>query len=195
MLVFCAVCIALAFATGQIKLFHLPMGGSVRAFSMFFTCLAGYLFGPIPGLVSGLAQGALNFFMSPDEIVSPIQVACDYFFAYAALGLSGFFWKMRAGVRISFGHTDEKGDFKSRWGITFSGLEIGYLVGVTGRYIFAVISGVAFYAAYAPEGMNPLAYSMAYNAIYIYAEAAITIILLSLPPVRRGIALIKHMAE
>ena len=49
-----------------------------------------------------------------------------------------------------------------------------------------------FFADYAPEGMNPLAYSAAYNGSYIAAEGAITIILLAVPAVHDALSRIKR---
>ena len=43
-LVFSAVAMALGTLTSMIKLFHLPMGGSITLFSMLFIVLIGYWF-------------------------------------------------------------------------------------------------------------------------------------------------------
>ena len=63
----------------------------------------------------------------------------------------------------------------------------GYLIGVLGRFVFSVLSGWIFFGMYAWEGWAPLPYSLAYNAIYIFSEAAVTIIILSLPPVKSAL--------
>ena len=75
-----------------------------------------------------------------------------------------------------------------------NGLVKGYLVAVLGRYAFAVISGWIFFGTYAWEGWAPLPYSLAYNASYIFAEAAFTVIIISLPPVKSAMERIKQMA-
>ena len=59
---------------------------------------------------------------------------------------------------------------------------------------YAVISGWIFFGAYAWEGWDPLPYSLAYNAIYIFAEAAITVAILCIPPVKDALARVKKMA-
>jgi len=87
----------------------------------------------------------------------------DYPVAFGALGLSGFFWKQKYG------------------------LYTGYVVGVLGRFVFSTLSGVLFFASYAWEGWNPLAYSMVYNGGYLFAEMAITLALLLVPAVRSAI--------
>ncbi len=161
-LMYAAMCIALGFATSNIKLVDMPMGGSVTPFSMFFICFAGYLFGPVTGIITSIAYGALQLIVDP-YILSPLQVVCDYFLAFGALGLCGFFRKLP------------------------HGLQIGYLVSITGRFFFSVISGVVFFAEYAPEGMNPVVYSVLYNGAYIYAEGLLTMALMAVPAVRQAI--------
>ena len=163
----CGVCIALAFVLSFIKLFSAPLGGSVTLCSMFFICIIGYLYGWKYSLTAALAYGILQFVQKP-EIYAPLQVVIDYGLAFTALGLSGFFRQKKIG------------------------LYIGYLAGVTGRFIFSAISGYVFFAEYAPEGWNPLIYSIAYNASYIYIEAAITLAIMLLPPVGSAIERIKN---
>ncbi len=163
----CGVCIALAFVLSFIKLFSAPLGGSVTLCSMFFICIIGYLYGWKYSLTAALAYGILQFVQKP-EIYAPLQVIIDYGLAFTALGLSGFFRQKKIG------------------------LYIGYIAGVTGRFIFSAISGYVFFAEYAPEGWNPLIYSIAYNASYIYIEAAITLAILFIPPVGSAIERIKN---
>lgn len=76
-----------------------------------------------------------------------------------------------------------------------NGLIKGYVTAVLGRFVFAVISGWIFFGAYAWEGWDPLPYSLAHNAIYIFSEAAITIIILLLPPVKNAMGSVKRMAQ
>ena len=168
-LAFCAMTIALGTVLSNIKLFHFPTGGSITLFSMLVVCLAGYFFGLGAGLMTGVAYGILQLLIDP-YVLYPMQLVVDYILAFGALGLSGLF-------------TNSK-----------SGLIKGYIIGVLGRYVFAVISGWIFFGAYAWEGWAPLPYSLAYNAIYIFAEAAITIIILAIPAVKGAMARIKTMA-
>ncbi len=168
-LAFCAVAIALGTVLSNIKLFNFPTGGSVTLLSMLIVCLPGYWFGLGAGIMTGIAYGVLQMLMDP-YILYPMQLVVDYLLAFGALGLSGLF-------------TNSK-----------NGLLKGYGIAVLGRYIFAVLSGWIFFGSYAWEGWSPLTYSLAYNAIYIFAEAAITILLLLLPPVKKAMAAGKKMA-
>ena len=168
-LTFCAMSIALGTILSNLKLFEFPYGGSVTPLSMLVICLPGYFFGLSAGLLTGVAYGVLQLIIDP-YVLYPMQLVVDYLLAFGALGLSGIFANSRFG------------------------LIKGYLTGVLGRYVFAVISGWIFFGEYAWEGWAPLPYSLAYNASYIFAEAAITIVILAIPAVRNGMAQIKKLA-
>ena len=169
-LAFCAVSMAIAFVLSNIKLLKLPMGGSITPLSMLVACLPGFFFGPVVGIVTGVAYGLLNLIVDP-YILFPTQVIVDYILAFGALGLSGFFAKSK------------------------HGLIKGYIIAILGRYAFAVLSGWLFFGEYAPEGWGALPYSLAYNGIYIFTEAAITIVVLLLPPVRDLMIRLKNISN
>lgn len=168
-LAFCAMAIALGSVLSEIKLFHFPTGGSITLLSMLVICLPGYFFGVGAGLLTAVAYGVLQLLLGP-YVLYPMQLVVDYLLAFGALGLSGLF----AGSK--------------------HGLIKGYLVGVFGRYVFAVLSGWLFFGSYAWEGWDPLPYSLVYNAIYIFSEALLTVAILCIPPVSSGIGRIKKMA-
>ena len=168
-LAFCAVALALAMVTSMIKIFRFPFGGSVTLFSMLFICLIGYFYGPGTGILTAVGYGVLQFILGP-YIYTPIQVVVDYPLAFGALGLAGLFWKSK------------------------NGLLKGYIICIVGRWIFSVISGWIFFGEYAWDGWAALPYSLCYNGAYIFAEAIITIILISIPPVKKAINYVKNMA-
>ena len=162
-----ALCLALAFVLSNIKLFKLPMGGSVTVFSMFFVTFIGYLYGPRVSLSAAFAYGLLQMVIDPYIIAVP-QLICDYVLAFGAMGVSGFFYNKR------------------------NGMIKGYLAGIFGRFLFSTLSGIIFFAEYAPEGWNPVLYSIAYNGSYIAAEGAMTIILLAVPAVHMALNRVKR---
>ena len=168
-LVFSAVAMALAMVCSMIKFADLPMGGSVTLFSMLFIVLISYWYGPYVGIMTAVAYGLLQFVTEPIFYTIP-QMLIDYPCAFGALGLAGFF----SGKK--------------------HGLQIGYLAGVLGRYVFAVISGIVFFGAYAPEGTPAIVYSLGYNATYLVPEAVITLIVISIPPVANALARVKRQA-
>jgi thiamine transporter len=169
-LVFSALAITLGMVTSYMKLFSMPMGGSVTLLSMFFITLIGYWYGLKAGLTASIAYGLLQMIVDPYMISIP-QIFFDYIFAYGALGLSGLFSKKKHGL----------------W--------LGFLVGVSGRLFFSVLSGIIFFAMYAPETMNPLVYSLAYNGSFLGAETILTIFIISLPPVQKSIAQVTKLAN
>ena len=90
-LVFSAVMLALGFATSYVQLIKMPWGGSVTLFSMLFITLIGYWYGPKIGLSCAFAYGIMQFLQGGGTyILSPMQACLDYFFAFAALGVSGY---------------------------------------------------------------------------------------------------------
>ena len=168
-IMFSAMAMALATVTSMIKLFDAPMGGSVTLCSMLFIVLIGYWYGPKVGILTGVAYGMLQLVIDP-YILSLPQMIVDYPLAFGALGTSGFFANSK------------------------NGLQKGYLLGIFGRWVFAFLSGYIFFAYYAWDGWNPAAYSAVYNLSYIGIEGVITLLLISLPPVRNALASVKKMA-
>jgi len=67
-----------------------------------------------------------------------------------------------------------------------NGLIKGYLTGLSARYICAVVSGIVFFGSYAPDGFNAVTWSLFYNFTYLAAEGALTVIIISLPPVKKA---------
>ncbi len=170
-LVFCAAAMALAMITSNIKLYDPPFGGSITLFSMLFICLIGYWFGLRTGLMAACAYGILQLVTNP-YIISIPQMLTDYLFAFGALGLSGVF----AGKK--------------------HGLVKGYLLGVSGRFIFTFLSGMIFFGSYAADyGMTAPVYSFVYNGSYIGGETLLTVVVLAVPAVQRGLAHIKTLAN
>lgn len=165
-LVFSAMGIALATVTSYIKIWEMPMGGSITLLSMLFICLIGYWFGARYGIITGIAYGLLQFIIDPYMLSIP-QVLFDYPLAFGALGLSGFFCNRKYG------------------------LQLGYIAGVLGRFVFSTLSGVIFFASYAPDNMNPWVYSTLYQGSYLGTEGIITLIIISLPPVTKALNSIK----
>ncbi|MFP5494233.1 energy-coupled thiamine transporter ThiT [Parvimonas sp. G1641] len=165
-LTYSAILLALGISANQIKIFSLPQGGSMTLFSMIFIVFIGYMFGLRVGLISGISFGLLNLLIKP-EVYTPVQAIIDYILAFGALGLSGF-----------FANKKDK-------------LIFAYLVSIIGRFVFAVFSGYVFFGSYAPEGWNPLLYSIWYNLSYIGTEGVITVLLLSIPVVRNTLENLK----
>lgn len=151
-----AMCIALASVLSCIKLWAMPFGGSVTLLSMLPMLLFAYCYGTTPGIVLGALYGVLQFLLDGARFAAlgAIPNLLDYPIAFGLLGLAGLFGKM-ANQKL--------------------GLTLGFALGVAGRCFASFLSGVIFYAEYAPEGMNPAWYSIAYNGAYLLPECILCI--------------------
>ena len=171
-LVFCAAAMALSFLTSYMKIFAFPYGGSVTLFSMLFICLIGYWYGPLPGLMTGLAYGILQFLQEP-YVLSFFQVCCDYFLAFAALGLAGVFKNAKK-----------------------HGLIKGYILAVIVRGAFHALGGYLYWMSYMPESFPKsltAVYPIVYNYSYLLAEGVLTVIVISIPAVSKALNQIRNL--
>ncbi len=146
------VCIALAGVLYAIPFFQLPNGGRITLASMvpiFFVALRrGPRVGIITGIVFGFVALTLDSFAF---VVNPIQVALDYPLAFGTLGFAGFFRESPI---------------------------VGILVGVAGRFVCHFISGLVFFATYAPAGEAPAVFSAVYNGSFLSIELAMSAIII-----------------
>lgn len=171
-MVFCAAALALAFVTSYVKLFEMPWGGSVTLCSMLFIVLIANWYGVQTGILCGLAYGILQFLQEP-YVLSFFQVCCDYVFAFAALGVAGLFAKKN------------------------HGLLKGYIAAVIARGAFHALGGYLYWMDYMPENFPKslsAVYPIAYNYSFLLVEAVITIIVISIPAVAKGLAQVKKTA-
>lgn len=145
-----ALAIALAFVLGLITVFRMPLGGSI-SLEMVPLILLALRQGWKVGVLAGAAYGLVNLAVNP-VILHPVQVLFDYPLPFAALGLAGLFSP------------------------TLRGAIIGTVVAVLARFVAHFVSGVVFFASYAPEGWNPYVYSAAYNAAYLVPSLAIALV-------------------
>ena len=168
-LVYGALCIALSFALSYVKLFSMPMGGSITLCSMLPLLFYAYRFGLAKGLLAGLAYGLLQLVQKP-EVVHWAQLLLDYPLAFALLGLAAL---PRNKVDLNGGAV---------WR-----LPLGILIGCGARLACHVASGAIFFGEYAPAGMNAWWYSFLYNGGYLGVDALLNMVVISLPPVRKAL--------
>ena len=145
-----AIAVALSFVLGLIKLFQMPVGGSI-SLEMIPLILLALRQGWKVGVVAGMAYGLLDLAIEP-FVVHPLQLLLDYPLAFGVLGLAGLFKP------------------------TVWGAVLGATVAVLARFLCHFLSGVVFFASYAPEGWNPFLYSAAYNAAYLIPSLGIAIV-------------------
>lgn len=168
----CGVAIAMGFVLSYVK-FELPYGGSVTAFSMFCICIIGYFYGIKTGLLSAVAYSILQFIQSGGSyMLSPMQICCDYFFAFTALGITGFFYKKDKFIPA-------------------------YFLAIMVRGLFHTIGGYLYWMDYMPENFpQSLAalYPVIYNYSYILIEGAITILIFKIPAVSKMLKRLQAIA-
>ena len=161
MLAYAALCIAVSFVLSYVRLFRMPQGGSITPASMLPVMMFAYAFGFGPGLVCSLAYGILQMFQDM-YIVGWMQATLDYILAFGALAVVALFRNWKSPLNFSVG-------------VCAAGLL---------RVICHVLSGVVYFAEYAPEGMNPLVYSLVYNLTSVGIDALICAVIAFIPGVR-----------
>ena len=165
------ICLALAEVLSIFKLYEMPQGGSVTPASMLPIILFALCFGPVWGLGVAFLYSILQVMIGA-FIMSPLQVLCDYTLAFTALGAAGFF-AAKSSLR-----TAEPNILRRLRLIPYWKIMIATVVAMMGRLAFSFISGIVFYASYAPEGQAVWLYSLIYNGAYLIPEAVITLLAL-----------------
>ena len=140
-------------------IYHLPQGGSVTAASMVPLLWFSLRRGLRSGLEACAIYGLVHMALPGSYVVDPVQALLDYPIAFGALGLAGMFRRYPL---------------------------VGVGVGITSRFLAHFVSGVVFFAIYAPEGMNPVVYSAIYNGTYLIVEFVVSMIIMYLI-VKRGL--------
>ena len=131
--------------------FRLPQGGSINLGMIPIFWLA-LRRGWIIGIFGGALFGVVDMTIEP-FIVNPIQFILDYPLAFAALGIAGYLRKYAV---------------------------VGVTLGGFGRFFCHFVSGIVYFADYAPEGMSPVVYSAIYNGTYIIPSIIICAIIIGM---------------
>ena len=156
----CAILIAIATVLSFIKIYKLPLGGSVTALSMLPVILAGYRNGIRWSLITSFSYAVLQLLVDIAEIASWGLTAgmfigtvfLDYILAYGSLSLSGLFKDKKYGIV---------------WGT---------VIALPLRFIMHFISGYILFDIWVPEGYTPFVYSIVYNGSYMLPELVATVI-------------------
>ena len=164
-----AVFIALAVALSMVKIFKMPLGGSVTLVSMLPICILSFRYGVKWGFFSSFiyslfqlmlgitTDGLLGWGLTPIMLVGCILF--DYIIAFTVLGIAGVFKK------------------KGEAGL-YAGLTLAFLLRfashiVSGYFIFAYLDQWEIFGSTFVN--KPLLYSICYNGTYILPELIITI--------------------
>ncbi|MBI4864773.1 MAG: energy-coupled thiamine transporter ThiT, partial [Candidatus Riflebacteria bacterium] len=131
--------IALTVVLHQVRLFRMPQGGSITLGSAIPLWIVARRFGPVWGALSGVGAGVLLFVLGGAPVLHPVQPILDYVLAFGSMGLASLPRSLTGGVALS----------------------------ILVRFTIQVVSGVVFFATYAPSGVNALTYSMVYNSYLV----------------------------
>jgi thiamine transporter len=141
---------------------RMPQGGSF-GLEMLPILFIAVRRGVVPGVVAGGLFGLLQLvgFGGAPYIYHPLQAALDYPLAFAALGLAGL-------VPV--------GELKG-WGgaVRLTG---AVALGTAVRLFCHFLSGLIFFAEYAPSWEAPWLYSITYNLLYLLPSAVVTALVL-----------------
>ena len=157
-----AIMMALAQILSYIKLFEFPNGGSIDC-AMVPIILFAVRYGVGWGTGVGFVYGALQYFFANGISIDWTTIICDYFIAYAALGLgAGLFRGKKYGVYY------------------------GTLCGGALRFVAHLVVGAIVWGKWMPDaffGMtmtNPWFYSLLYNGSYMLPDIAICTVIFAL---------------
>ena len=158
---------AISFILSLIQIIRYPQGGGIDLLSSLPILMIGIFYGPIIGMTCGLITGILCLIGSP-YIIHPVQLLLDYILPSMLLGVSGLF------------------DCKNK-----NKIFIGCLLAVLLKETSHILSGCIYFAEYAWDGWNPIAYSIVYNLSGGGTEGLLSTIVLTIMPLSK----IKKMAN
>jgi thiamine transporter len=137
----------------------MPQSGSVTPASMLPLILFAVIYGPIPGIMTGMAYGMLQYFQG-GYVVHWVQFIIDFPLAFGLIGLAGLYRK---------------------------NLLVSSFIGIFSRFLMHFLAGLVFFSeiTQASDIMPSIWYSLTYNGTYLGIEFLITALILSLPPIRK----------
>jgi thiamine transporter len=139
------------------------IAGGTISFAMLPILVIALRRGIWPGVAAGLAFGLIDYYLEP-YFVAYAQVALDYFIAFGAVGLAG----LGSGLyRRAAAESRTKG---AMYAIPF------ILLGGTGRFVSAWLSGIVYYGQNAPAGQPVWLYSAIYNLSYIVPSLLLCVV-------------------
>ena len=133
---------------------EMPQGGTI-SIDIIVIFLCSYLMGWEYGAICGIGVSLLQFALGLAVYYGPWSVLLDYVLPLTVVCVAPLFKN-----------------------ITIGKIQIytGVIVGMILKFISHFCSGAFLFAAYAPEGMNPLVYSFVYNFWYNFATLILCLI-------------------
>ena len=186
----CSILVALAVALSFVRLWKMPMGGSVTLVSMlpiFLISLRhgkGWAFGSaflysLTQLLQSVIDGDV-FIYCEGWFILVLCILFDYLVPFTGLAVAGLFKNYRL-YRIVKGSEARE--------VSYFGIYLGIFLAILLRFACHYITGVFIWGQWAPEGMGPWVYSLLYNGGFLLPELIITAIvarlILAVPAIRR----------
>ena len=158
-LVTCSVMVALATVLSLIKVYKLPLGGSITLLSMLPICILSLKYGLKWGFASAFVYSLFQFALGLQDIMSwglttkmwIGTIIFDYLLAFTLLGIAGIF--------------KNKG---------LPGIVAGISIALSLRFVSHFISGCIFFDIWS-EWDNVYLYSIAYNGSFMLPELIFTV--------------------
>lgn len=151
---------AISLVLYMIKIVPFPQGGGATLLSILPVVLLAFVCSKDEAIICALVIGVLKIVIAPPYF--PLQIPLDYLGAMMVLGFAPMFgqnkkWKVFMGVIVAGGISA----------------------------FFCTLSGVIFFGAFAPEGMDPWIYSLIYNYTGYGFEIVMSAIIMILIPIER----------
>lgn len=160
----CAILLAMSVALSFVKIYTMPLGGSVTLLSMLPVMLVGLRHGVKWGFATSglyaifqLAQALMNGNVFPYCYTATAVIICilfDYAVPFGILGATGFTAVNKGKVKVL--------------------AVVAVLVFI--RFVCHCITGVVIWGQWAPEGMGKFIYSLVYNMQYMLPELILTVL-------------------
>ena len=188
--------LALAIALSFVKLWEMPLGGSVTLVSMLPIFLISIKYGLGTGLgtafvyslfqlLQAVMQGDV-FIYCETWVTLVICVLFDYLLPFTLLGLAGICKNYHLFRVKKDGSVRQVRDF---------GLNLGIALAIFFRFVCHFVTGVFIWGQWAPEGMGKFGYSLLDNGGYLSIEliltVAVSLLLLSRKEMRKILGLKK----
>ena len=169
-----AMMIALSAVLSMIKVYQLPVGGSITLLSMLPVASVAICYGTKSGLITSLLYACVQIALDLGALMGygmtpATWVGCllfDYIIAFGCIGLAGI-WRNKGTV----------------------GMCAGVALSCVIRFISHFISGAVVFSVWCPEGWNVYLYSLVYNGSYMLPELVLTtigaVLLFRIPQVKK----------
>ena len=143
----------------SVPLPRMPYGGSISIAMlpiMVLALLRGWKVGGVAGVIYGIVA-----LVREQHFIHPVQLLLDYPLAFGVIGFTGIVTLEESGRAV------------------FLRLRVGAAVLLSSALRFSVhfVSGIVFWAQFAPEGQPVWLYSLLYNGSYMLVETTLDMVL------------------